>query len=662
MPSSSAVSFVAAFADKSVGTEAAIVEQKGPESLPDIKNVDDDKNTSIALDVPPAGDVSPTSPPSSGVISLRSLKENYGSDVTYTRSLDDTTVSEMTNPTVFQNKTAAQVPTEDETTGVSQEPFENVTPVEKENTGVSQEASGNVGTQKLTTNVSEVADKSNIVPDPFDAISSIFSSVDPFGVLENTGVSQETSGNVGTQKPTTKFSEDADKSNIVSDPFDTTSSIFSSIDPFGVPLSETTVFEGTVFEGPAFADDFFTPLESEASKLESKSTSEDLLFDSIGDLPLDVVEMASSDEEEEGDAPKINAKKMRSLAPPPVKAVASKAKPAGTKTAILTGQTDDPPLDLLGMDSSDDEPIEKSMSEFKSIPDALKTSPSKSGSLPSVSSPRLIETYVKSSSSSQSKSKNAPASPSTGILLNMKGRKLQQQQQKKKKMEQEAKVEEKARAPVDVPPRPSNRSEVNTSRDYSKSEVGSVPSSSASRQSHPAAEAVGKSSSQRARIIAKHRRNRPDSNAASAHNQNKDTFSRDMPREIYGPASTSSSVKASAQRLPVQRAKTAVLSQSQSPYRVENAERSKTGTISQQEKVPVQPQTKKVYAVERPRSILKKPRLALPADPAQYTVRAFCSLQFASRWQCVSCCEYHLCVSSLMKISRTLCNWLGYVF
>jgi hypothetical protein len=329
--------------------------------------------------------------------------------------------------------------------------------------------------------------------------------------------------------------------------------------------------------------------------------------------------MASSDEEEEGDAPKKNAKKIRSLAPPPVKAV---KKPAGTKTAILTRETDDPPLDLLGMDSSDDEPIAKSMSEFKSIPDALKTSPSKSGSLPSVSSPRLIETYVKSSSSSQSKSKDAPASPSTGILLNMKRRKLHQQQQQK--MEQEAKVEEKARAPFDVPPRPSNRSEVNANRDDSKSEVFSVPSLSASRQSHPAAEAVGKSSSQRARILAKHRRNRPDSNAASAHNQNKDTFSRDMPREIYGPASTSSSVKASAQRLPVQRAKAAVLSQPQSPSRVENGERSKTRTISQQEKVPVQPQTKKVYAVERPRSILKKPRLALPADAAQFTVRVSC--------------------------------------
>ena len=64
--------------------------------------------------------------------------------------------------------------------------------------------------------------------------------------------------------------------------------------------------------------------------------------------------------------------------------------------------------------------------------------------------------------------------------------------------------------------------------------------------------------------------------------------------------------------------------------RVENAERSKTRMISQQEKVPVQPQTKKVYAVERPQSILKKPRLALPADPAQYTVRTFLFVNFVS--------------------------------
>ena len=203
--------------------------------------------------------------------------------MTYTRSLDDTTVSEMTNPTIFQNKTAAE------------------TQAKEENTGVLQETSKNLGTQKLTTNVSKDTDKSNTVPDPFDA----------------------------------------------------TSSIFSSGDPFGVPLSETSVFEG-----PAFADDFFTPLESEASKSKTKSTSEDLFFDSSGDLPLDVVEMASSDEEE-GDAPKMRAKKIQTLAPPPGKAVASRAKVADTRAAIVAEQTDDPPLDSVDMDSSDDEPPKK---------------------------------------------------------------------------------------------------------------------------------------------------------------------------------------------------------------------------------------------------------------------------------------------------------------
>ena len=81
MPSGSAVSFAGASkdtsADKIAGTEPAIVEQKGPESLPDIKEVDDGKKMSIALDLPPTGVVSPRSPPSSGVVSPRSLKENY---------------------------------------------------------------------------------------------------------------------------------------------------------------------------------------------------------------------------------------------------------------------------------------------------------------------------------------------------------------------------------------------------------------------------------------------------------------------------------------------------------------------------------------------------------------------------------------------------------
>lgn len=509
----------------------------------------------------------------------------------------------MTNPTVFQNRPAAESP-------------------EQEDAGVLQETSGNVD-----------------------------------------------SGNVDIQKTSNHVSTDKDRFKAFSDPFDANSSFFSSGDPFGVPLEETT----KIHAFDAFSDDFFTPLQSEASQSKPESVSEDRFFQSVDDPPLEVIGMASSDEEGEGDeTPTTNVKKEPTISssnskPPSDKSLMiSKSKEV--KAKVSTEEIDDPPLELVDMDSSEDEapksitlampkkpiPIQESKESKDSIPVSVGSRPTMSGTRASVSSPRSISMYGTTPSNDGSRqhasSYVAPLSQPDPIISHAKERKVQQL-----KTQQDVKVQQKkARGPASVSSAP-NRTETDAYLDDNQSAYGSITSSPSSRRVHPAAEAAGKSSSQRARILAKQRRNRPEPTVVTTperrHANEKDqrddydrsdrSFSCGIPQgpntsktsRIYGKVSTS---RMPAQReksvvqsshIPAQKEKSVVHSPQMSrganalaPREIES-EASEIRNLDQKAKVPVKPPSMKVYAVERPHSILKKPRRALPADPSQYTVR-----------------------------------------
>ena len=390
----------------------------------------------------------------------------------YNRSLDDTTVSEMTMPTVFQTRPTVESPVE-------------------EDSGVLQETSaGNIDFQKSNTQVLTDSEKPKSVPDPFDANSSFFSSGDPFGAAAARSV--------------------------------------------GTSMSENA---------SSFNDDFFTPLQREPSA--TSNSQPDFISDTqsnelFGDPPLEVVGMASSDEEDESDKSPRTSTKLKSTR----KSHSSKAvKEKGLMNGEATSPTkktevvvDDPPLEVVDMNSSDDEApnsdaiVSRKEPGHRQLPGKaeamsgekafnIKGIPSRRGTEAAASSPIAKSNFGNSLSKDGIRHSAfagiALESPPNPVLTRLKERKmLQRKPQQTNAREMEASV------PSDVAittNRPHPDEQVSTRViPEGRSESYSVPGSSSSRQMPPAAEAAGRSSSQRARILAKHRRNRNDSDSAVA--------------------------------------------------------------------------------------------------------------------------------------------------
>lgn len=576
-PSGSATSsYVTASKDSSVdrsGTTLAITDQQSPDNLPDIEEVDDhneDTAPKRSTDVKNVHEAS-------GLDSKENVHESrlFEADsdtLAYARSLDDTIVSEMTNPTVFQNRPTVESPVE-------------------EDAGVLQETSGNVDSQKSIGQVSTDTEKSKSVPDPFDATSSIFSSGDPFEALAARSAGPSTS------------------------------------------------------EGASFGDSFFTSVQSEPSV--ASKTVPNPIFDApssdfVEDPPLEVVDMASSDEGEGEKTPRTSAHKKQTT--PKSKQETRSVKPVKEPRSPNVGArvktneaVDDPPLEVVDMDSSDDEAPKASTVKARKEPgsslsdravvddssSSAKGRPSKSAARAAVTSTGVKSSYGTTPSKDgklQSVSAVAPTSPPKPILTNVKERKKQQGQAKAQEMQ----------APVSAGMASTyNRSQTDGTvsagglpEDHSG--YGSVPDSSSSRQMPPAAEAAGRYTSQRARILAKQRRNRGETNVAvtperprmnqsvksvadARFDSEKDQRSGGVTSRVM--ANGTSSSAPITQRSEVSQG--AMIGGKASEIRI----------TDQEEKPPVQSRSNRTYAVERPQSILKKPRRALPTEPYLYTVR-----------------------------------------
>lgn len=121
-------------------------------------------------------------------------------------------------------------------------------------------------------------------------------------------VLQASFGNVDAQTSNRQMQLDPPKFSSVPDPFDTsfdTSAFFSSRDPFAAPESQSNAI--SMSENVSFNANFFSSFQSDSfvmpksQQSECKPTAVAHEFDHIGDPPLEVVEMASSDEEDEVD-------------------------------------------------------------------------------------------------------------------------------------------------------------------------------------------------------------------------------------------------------------------------------------------------------------------------------------------------------------------------
>lgn len=524
MPSASAASsFISAsngsFAEN-LETLQAVTKQQSTENLPDVKEVDDPaKGTAPALSV-----VDDNNPEDSAPTTKETLDESrpFGAEsdtLAYARSLDDTTVSEMTNPTVFQSR-----------------------PLVEDDAGVLQETSGNTYSDKSAT-VSTDAEKSKWVSDPFDATSTVFSSGDPFRA--------------------------------------------PAVQPGGTSMSENTSFNDAFFTSKSQADPF---LDAESN-------------DFADDPPLDVVDMASSDEEDGSKVTKKSSRKEQITSKRKWKTPSEKAakglKLEMVETKVTESAIDDPPLESVDMDSSGDEASEpkSTVTPAKSVNESATLSP--------ISRP----------SRDKSASVIALDSPANAILTKVKER--------KKKIRQEK--QEEASVPVGAAVSAGGITE-------RKSESDAVPPLSSSPQRiHPAADAVGRSSSQRARILAKQRKGRME--PAGVSNNSPPRTPQQVETTDTAPSrptvdKTPDTLKPSRRRI-VARS-------------VASGSRGSARTLSQDEVMtPVKPQRVKTYAVERPQSILKKPSRALPAEPSLYMVR--------QPWVIFGCpserdMESHLCV------------------
>lgn len=510
--------------------------------------------------------------------------------VTYDRSMDDTTVSEMTNPTVFQSRPMVESPDE-------------------EDAGVLQETSANVDSQKSSNQASSEAEKSKSAPDPFNA-TSVFSSGDPFGML----AAERSAG-------------------------------------------------ASISEGASFGDPFYTPLQSEQSVATTPKAGVDTkTTDLTADPPLEVVDMASSDEDDEvgHDKPPTITTQKKAQTTPKSKGGSAFSKQLKVPTSPIFDAKeesqyamDDPPLDAVDMESSEDEPSECNVPDGpkepteKSVEKEMPGTPGGVATVADVSNGVRTSYEASPAKDSARRSTTSPTTPPNPILLSVKKRKEQRKVKapvpgdmagSSRKSRTNAKLttgdvltirsdapstaissRQADRAGDAAVRSPSERSRSDTNLSSAEGRSDSVSVSSSSRQVHPAAEAAGKSASQRARILAKHRRSRGEPTVTVDPDRRRSSQTGRSAEETRFSHEKVAGNGSSSREAPIRTKSSAAVSEKTSA----DKETTSRAIPEQSRKAPVQTQSIRTYAVERPRSILKKIRLALPTESNEFMVRPF---------------------------------------
>ena len=177
---------------------------------------------------------------------------------------------------------------------------------------------------------------------------------------EGDGGVQASFGNVDVQTSNGQIPMNPPNISSVPDPFDTSfdnSAFFSSLDPLAAPESQSN--EILTSENASFNTNFFSSFPSDPfvmpkpQHIESKSTAVAHEINHIGDRPLEVVEMASSEEEDEiDDLAKTIAKEFQNESqsvPSSIGTNQYKARTPETSTRLQSGSGND---DLLATPSS----------------------------------------------------------------------------------------------------------------------------------------------------------------------------------------------------------------------------------------------------------------------------------------------------------------------